>query len=90
MPRQNKTRKSGTSDDELLVGIASANTASGGEVVLVGRTEGSWAASNVGGYDFCAAKLDADGNELWSWQVTNGILVELVRGGGCSFVTTFR
>ncbi|CAM9731332.1 unnamed protein product [Ectocarpus fasciculatus] len=60
--------QSGTSDDELLVGIASANSPSGSEVVLVGRTEGSWAASNAGGYDFCAAKLDADGNELWSWQ----------------------
>ncbi|CAM9534982.1 unnamed protein product [Ectocarpus sp. 12 AP-2014] len=60
--------QSGTSDDELLVGITSANSASGSEVVLVGRTEGSWAASNAGGYDFCAAKLDADGNELWSWQ----------------------
>ncbi|CAN0335703.1 unnamed protein product, partial [Ectocarpus sp. 8 AP-2014] len=60
--------QSGTSDDEVLVGITSANSASGSEVVLVGRTEGSWAASNAGGYDFCAAKLDADGNELWSWQ----------------------
>lgn len=66
-------RQSGTPEDELLVGAAPANSAvSGSDVVLAGRTEGDWAASNAGGTDFCVVKLDADGNELWVWQVTIG------------------
>lgn len=30
---------------------------------------GDWAGSNLGEDDFVAAKLDADGIEIWRWQV---------------------
>ena len=63
-------RQSGTSGDELLVGAALAKSTNGSDVVMAGRTEGDWASSNAGGFDFCAAVLDADGNELWLWQVS--------------------
>lgn len=43
-----------------------------GSVMLAGITGGTWggAYSNVGGeYDFAAVKLDANGDEVWRWQV---------------------
>lgn len=40
-----------------------------GSFVLAGRTDGDWGAVNSGGHDFAAVMLDADGIELWRWQV---------------------
>lgn len=38
-------------------------------VVISGYSEGDWAQTNAGGSDFCAARLGADGTEIWRWQV---------------------
>lgn len=41
-----------------------------GSVVLVGNAGGEWSGIDAGGgADFAAVKLDADGTELWRWQV---------------------
>lgn len=45
-------------------------TLSDGSVVLVGYTEGDYASSNEGGYDFVVVKLTAAGVIDWIWQVT--------------------
>ena len=44
-------------------------------VVVVGGTGGDWNAPNMGGWDFAAFKLDANGTLLWKWQVTTATLV---------------
>lgn len=41
-----------------------------GSAVLSGSTTGDWNVTNLGGTDFAALKLDADGELLWKWQVT--------------------
>ena len=38
-------------------------------IVLAGYSSGSWSGIAPGGADFTAVKLDADGIELWRWQV---------------------
>lgn len=41
-----------------------------GSVVLAGKTSGHWAGEADGmTFDFAAVKLDADGREMWRWQV---------------------
>lgn len=40
-----------------------------GNIVLAGWTLGSWANTMVGVTDAAAVKLDANGTELWRWQV---------------------
>lgn len=41
-----------------------------GSVVLAGSTEGSWDGERAGDVsDFAAVKLNADGEEVWRWQV---------------------
>lgn len=41
-----------------------------GSFVMVGHAEGNWSdAASAGGLDFVAVALDADGNEIWRWQV---------------------
>lgn len=40
-----------------------------GSMVLVGETDSSWASVNAGETDFVAVKLDADGHQVWAWQV---------------------
>lgn len=42
-----------------------------GSVVLVGSTSGDWSTThtNSTSQDFAAVKLDADGAELWRFQV---------------------
>lgn len=41
-----------------------------GSVVMAGYTSGDWDGEvHAGGDDFAAVKLDADGNEVWRWQV---------------------
>lgn len=42
---------------------------SDGFIYIAGYTLGDWAGTNAGDEDFAAAKLDADGNEIWRWQV---------------------
>lgn len=51
---------------DFLTGVAIGHDDS---VVLAGYTTGDWNAENAGGTDFVAVKLDADGNEVWTWQV---------------------
>lgn len=36
---------------------------------MCGHTDGSYAGPNAGSSDAVAVKLDAEGNELWTWQV---------------------
>lgn len=40
-------------------------------VVLAGYSSGNWNGTVMGGADCTAVKLDADGKELWRWQVSN-------------------
>lgn len=40
-----------------------------GSVVLAGGTEGDFALGSKGQRDFVVVKLDAEGKELWRWQV---------------------
>lgn len=41
-----------------------------GSIVLAGMAKGVWNGTHVGEYsDFAAVKLDANGNEMWKWQV---------------------
>lgn len=41
-----------------------------GGYVLAGYTEGVWSGeASAGGQDFVVVKLDADGQEVWRWQV---------------------
>lgn len=39
-------------------------------VVLAGHTEGEWSTTSAGYFDFAAVKVDADGEEVWRWQVS--------------------
>lgn len=41
-----------------------------GTIILGGYTDGDWSGSNSGGYDVAIVALDADGSEIWRWQVT--------------------
>ncbi|CAN0000522.1 unnamed protein product, partial [Laminaria digitata] len=49
-----------------MFGVAIGST---GSVFLTGTTEGNWSGTSVGGVDFIACKLDANGKEVWRWQV---------------------
>lgn len=40
-----------------------------GSMIVVGETDGSWDGANAGGNDFAAFRLDADGEEIWRYQV---------------------
>lgn len=46
-----------------------------GSAVLSGRCEGYWNTASAGALDFAAVKLDADGNELWRWQVRESYFI---------------
>lgn len=39
---------------------------------MSGWSSGSFGAANIGSSDVVIIKLDADGNELWRWQVSGG------------------
>jgi len=58
----------GTSEDDHLGG---AVVGSDGTYVFAGNTRGDWSGTNAGGYDWAAFKVDAQGDILWSWQVSN-------------------
>ena len=62
----------GTTEDDIIRGVASG---SDGSVVLAGYTKGAWIGANDGSYDFAAVKLDAEGTEVWRWQVTTSLRV---------------
>ena len=60
-------RQNGTSGIDTFYGAADGQD---GSIVLAGVTEGSWQGAHLGGTnDFAAVKLDADGVEVWRWQV---------------------
>lgn len=59
-------RQSGVSGSDVVYDVAIGND---GSVFLAGTTFGDWNDTNAGDSDFAAAKLDADGNEVWRWQV---------------------
>lgn len=40
-----------------------------GSVVVAGSTAGDWDIPSIGGRDFAAFSLDANGDLLWKWQV---------------------
>lgn len=58
----------GTSETEFM---QTAVVGDDDSVVLAGHTYGNWSGlrSEEFGADFAVVKLDADGNELWRWQV---------------------
>lgn len=49
--------------------ISAAVVGNDDSVVLAGYSSGNWSGILVGRADFAAVRLDADGNELWRWQV---------------------
>lgn len=49
--------------------------------VCAGRTYGSWDGTDLAPQDMAAIKLDAEGNELWRYQV--GWFVSLVQPDCC-------
>lgn len=57
----------GTAEDDIIKGVAAGED---GSTILAGYTKGAWAGSNDGSYDVAAVKLDANGIEVWRWQVT--------------------
>lgn len=42
-----------------------------GSILLSGFTADSFAGKNIGSYDVAAIKLDANGNEIWRYQVSD-------------------
>lgn len=53
--------------DALLAAVGVAD----GGVVAAGYSNGTWnSESGSGQVDFAAVKLDADGNVVWIWQVS--------------------
>ena len=52
-----------------LDSVSAAVVGDNDSVVLAGYTSGSWSGITVGQADAAAVKLDANGNELWRWQV---------------------
>ena len=57
----------GTSEDDSITDTAVRDD---GIIILGGDTAGNWTGSNAGGKDFAVVALDADGKEIWRWQVT--------------------
>jgi WW domain len=58
--------QTGTLEDDRLYSVAIDQSDS--SIVSTGRTSGSLAGSNAGGYDIIAIKLDASGSEIWLYQ----------------------
>lgn len=56
----------GTSGEDVFRGIPMAEN---GSVIAVGQTGGDWDGVNAGSDDFVALRLDADGEEIWRYQV---------------------
>lgn len=60
------TLQGGTSANEISLGI---DIGEDGSVILSGYTEGDWAGTNAGDWDFVAMKFSAEGIKQWTWQV---------------------
>lgn len=56
--------------DEIYSVVATED----GSVILSGRTFGSFEGTSAGITDLVSIKLDADGEELWRWQVKGNLL----------------
>lgn len=56
---------SADSESKMRVAVMGAD----GSVVLGGRADGDWNGTTAGMDDFVAVKLDAEGQEIWRWQV---------------------
>lgn len=55
--------------------LKSVSATDNGSFVLAGYTTGVWSGeASAGGEDFAAVKLDADGVEVWRWQVREAYL----------------
>lgn len=82
-------RQDGTTGNDKLYGAASG---SDGSTVLGGVTEGAWTGAHAGGLeDFCAVKLDADGGEVWRWQVRwRGMFLRLDQSSAFPFANRGR
>lgn len=65
----------GTAEDDK---VFAATMGSDGSIVLAGETNGNWDGTSNGKMDFAAIKLDADGLEIWRWQVKQCIPVNTV------------
>lgn len=50
--------------------VESALITSNDSIIMSGHTNGSFNAANLGGMDFAAWKLDANGTEVWRWQAS--------------------
>lgn len=62
------SRQNGTDDRDEFEAAASSDNNS---VIMAGYTKGSWSRvkQNNGTLDPAAVKIDADGTEVWRWQV---------------------
>ncbi|CBN75056.1 Transmembrane receptor kinase [Ectocarpus siliculosus] len=72
----------GTADYDTLHAVVSVD--GDGSVVMAGQTSGDFSGISVGSNDFIAIKLDAEGNELWTWQdgTSSGDFVEAAAATG--------
>lgn len=57
-----------------------------GSTVLAGFTEGNWEGETNGNRDFAAVSLDADGKEMWRYQVSGFPRGDLPTGSRCLYV----
>ena len=62
--------QNGTGEYEECFTMAAAGK---GPVVLAGKTKGNWSGTSAGHTDFAAVKLDANGTEVWRWQVSHAV-----------------
>lgn len=46
-----------------------------GDVFVAGDTNGNWSGVSAGDRDFALCKLDANGTEIWRWQVNSDDLI---------------
>lgn len=59
-------RQDGTEEFDSISAAVVGDDAS---ILLAGYSSGNWSGNARGQADFVAVNLDADGNELWRWQV---------------------
>ena len=59
----------GQDGTEAFDSISAVVVGNDDSIVLAGYSCGNWSGISVGRADFAAVRLDADGNELWRWQV---------------------
>lgn len=64
------TQNGTTGDDRLQSVVMTADEG----IVLSGYTTGDFSGTQIGWYDAAVVKLDADGEELWRYQVKHAVL----------------